>query len=528
MIPRIIKNIITNCFLFLVLFISSTVTVHASDFYVSPSGNDTNSGNINLPFQTIQKAIDTATAGDTVYVRDGTYPEKVTINKSGTEDNYLTLTAYADENPIIDGQDVDYSDSENGAAIRIYEVSYIQVIGLDLRNIQRNIPLDNSYSPPKPLFDGPAGIRVARANHIILKNNKTYNTASSGIHVMDSSYITIDGNDVKLASNGGLQECISLDSVTNFEVMNNVVSQGADTYWGDEGIDIKMSSSLGKVYHNTVFDLPQEVAIYIDGYSETVDNIQVYNNTVYNTGEGIVVGAEQSGTAKNITLHHNIVHHVDGDGILVSDCCTTPSGLKENIKIHNNTLYANGTNYGGGITIRASNTNGIFVYNNIVSQNSRWQIRDKGEQADVDHNLINGFQNYDHEIYGTEYIDADPLFVDVGNNYFRLQENSPAIDTGIDLGYLLDFDENSIPSNYLPDLGAFEYQFTTTPPSPSPSLCSQSDIDQDGKVNLVDYSILSNDFFKSEPLNPRSDINRDGSVNIMDFSILSSQFLESC
>jgi hypothetical protein len=49
--------------------------------YVSPTGNDTNSGAADSPFATIQHAVDTVTSGGTVHVASGTYDENVTITQ---------------------------------------------------------------------------------------------------------------------------------------------------------------------------------------------------------------------------------------------------------------------------------------------------------------------------------------------------------------------------------------------------------------------------------------------------------------
>lgn len=58
-----------------------------------------------------------------------------------------------------------------------------------------------------------------------------------------------------------------------------------------------------------------------------------------------------------------------------------------------------------------------------------------------------------------------------------------------------------------------------TPPTGSSTLLG--DIDKDGSVNILDYTLLSNSF---GTLNTASDINQDGIVNILDFTILSNNF----
>ncbi|MEW5760185.1 MAG: C25 family cysteine peptidase, partial [Candidatus Thermoplasmatota archaeon] len=49
---------------------------------------------------------------------------------------------------------------------------------------------------------------------------------------------------------------------------------------------------------------------------------------------------------------------------------------------------------------------------------------------------------------------------------------------------------------------------------------SIADINRDGQVNGLDFSILAMDYGKSRPQNPRSDINGDGIVNWPDYSLL--------
>lgn len=62
---------------------------------------------------------------------------------------------------------------------------------------------------------------------------------------------------------------------------------------------------------------------------------------------------------------------------------------------------------------------------------------------------------------GTDHggnIEADPLFVDAASGNLRLVVDSPAVDTGTTIGVpTTDIDGN--PRDYLPDMGAYEYQW---------------------------------------------------------------------
>src|SRR3569832_130279 len=88
---------------------------HATDYYVATTGADSNAGTMAAPFATLQKAVNTAVAGDTVYIRGGTYKittpatsgAGVNFNKSGTSDtNRIKYWAYENEKPLFDFSDL--------------------------------------------------------------------------------------------------------------------------------------------------------------------------------------------------------------------------------------------------------------------------------------------------------------------------------------------------------------------------------------------------------------------------------------
>ncbi|MEM9830442.1 MAG: right-handed parallel beta-helix repeat-containing protein [Bacteroidota bacterium] len=89
-------------FSFLCLLIQSAL---ATDYYVSPDGNDQNLGTLPNPFLTIQKAAEVMKAGDICYIRAGTYRETIRPSDSGTPGNPIVFQAYQQEQVIITGME---------------------------------------------------------------------------------------------------------------------------------------------------------------------------------------------------------------------------------------------------------------------------------------------------------------------------------------------------------------------------------------------------------------------------------------
>ncbi|PLB53534.1 pectate lyase [Aspergillus steynii IBT 23096] len=91
----------------------------AADLYVSPSGSDDASGDIDSPLKSIQAAVDAATAGTTIYLRKGTYSpsSNIQIGKSGSPGSAYVVRAYEGEKVIIDGEDLPGTPAEVGGSL---------------------------------------------------------------------------------------------------------------------------------------------------------------------------------------------------------------------------------------------------------------------------------------------------------------------------------------------------------------------------------------------------------------------------
>lgn len=78
----------------------------AADIFVSPDGSG--SGTIDAPYGSIQDAVDAAQAGDTIYLREGTYAPDVNIQvtKSGASGSPIVVRPYEGEAVIVDGENM--------------------------------------------------------------------------------------------------------------------------------------------------------------------------------------------------------------------------------------------------------------------------------------------------------------------------------------------------------------------------------------------------------------------------------------
>ncbi|MGD0784664.1 MAG: dockerin type I domain-containing protein [Sedimentisphaerales bacterium] len=92
---------------------------YCSTYFVDPNGSDSSTtGDINHPYKTIPKAVTAVAAGGTIYLRGGTHgfytdANKISISKSGTAGNLITMQNYQNEKPILD-----FSHQTRGGTVR--------------------------------------------------------------------------------------------------------------------------------------------------------------------------------------------------------------------------------------------------------------------------------------------------------------------------------------------------------------------------------------------------------------------------
>lgn len=132
----------------------------AATYYVAPNGNDAGNGTIEQPFATIQRAQEAVEAGDTVYIRGGTYlipADRIAayelddsyacvthLYKSGTPENRIYYLAYPGEKPKFDFSQV----KPQGYRISAFWVNadWIHIKGLEVVGVQQTITGQNTQS----------------------------------------------------------------------------------------------------------------------------------------------------------------------------------------------------------------------------------------------------------------------------------------------------------------------------------------------------------------------------------------------
>ena len=172
----------------------------ARDLYVDrahPQASDANPGSAALPWLTVGNAALKAVAGDTVYIKAGTYLEKKTIDvaSSGTAAAPVTYRNYGSDRVIIDGGSM--SSGSHIMKWRYPLVHYIVLSGLEFRNAKdAGIWVEGSNNTIKDckVYDtASTGILVRRGTHNTFSRLEIYNTGWNGIDLEDSEYSLIEG-----------------------------------------------------------------------------------------------------------------------------------------------------------------------------------------------------------------------------------------------------------------------------------------------------------------------------------------------
>ena len=416
--------------------IAMSVGAMGNTYYVAKTGLDSNDGSLAHPWLTINHAASTAVAGDTVYVRSGTYNEYVfDCYHSGTAGNPITFENYPGESPIIDGTGLANPSSNYGL---LYIVgNYINWQGFEIRN--------------SLIYEGVYALHAFQVN---LSNLKIHAINGSGIALGDCSYMVIDTCELYNCNTTPGDETIAMSPAQNIEIKNCYIH---DT--GSAGIDCKGANGDSgcnniSIHNNEICNLANgSSGIYIDMQGINQNGFSIYCNKIHNCGNAITLGSEgNAATLTNTNIYNNLIYN-NTYGFQVQ-----PYSFPKTVSIINNTFYNNLIGLGWDDTAANYQVNCV-VRNNIVVSTTTYSLIHYDYYAQggvtIDHNLFYDAAGYNTQ-YGTNYVIGNPLLTNPTTD-FSIPSNSPAVDAGSSANAPgTDYVGTVRPQNTGYDIGAYE------------------------------------------------------------------------
>jgi len=429
--------------------------------HVSPGGNDSSgTGGIASPFRTPTAALAAALPGDTVYLRAGSYDPFI-VQTSGLPGKPITITTLPGEErqAVIQGDLQNHAvyggtGARSGMAwrsgVRIEAQNHIHIRNLTIQ--------DCSYE----------GIYIlgreqgTSYGHHVISGNLIRRTGNPGIMVVGfppwmgrkesepmprTRDVVIEYNDVSSTNmlsdfnqnlsndatgrpGGGVNECITVSSSCG-----DIITRYNDVHDSRQyGIDYKAGVSGGAIHGNRVWNI-ERYGIYLDTGRNTIENIDIYNNHVWECAIGITL-ARESDTSDpdpvtlaqsliNINVYNNLLRDMQKSGIYCQGHPGDgPNGEITNVSIRFNTVYnCNQLGYANSVRLDTWadddwQANGIvrnfdFIGNIIF-------------KSDGAAGYVNEFRGRNAFLIADNLVDVDPLFLDPDAQDFRVRSDSPA------------------------------------------------------------------------------------------------------
>ena len=426
-------------------------------FYIdSDQGKDSNDGRSESTawetFSRIDKVI--FVPGDTLkFKRGSSFNTTLSINDSGEKDKYIVLTSYGspqEHAPTFTNTVFDPDQKIYGNCIRI-KGSFIEIENLyfehTVAGLSGNIGLTTMWELGALCID-------KTADHCIVRHNEFYDCGvgvkSNGSHILiTQNYIHDCSRVLKEWSWGPLGIWLGGDyqevcdnRIFNYRATDPKIAWGPDSYGGgaDGGAieidDGRVAKSHIEIHHNYTRDN--------QGFIEV-------------TWTDVVQNPQYTG----FWIHHNVC---DDYQQFISLWCGA------GCKIENNTIIRRKQNVcDWGVFNMTQDNSRNYVRNNLVVVENGITIFPGGSQGTaqansiISHNIFyaaSGDLNMGKEGPGDHSSSADPLFVNYTDadspDDFTVTASSPAVDQGLDLGYVSDFRNIGIPQGNGADIGAFE------------------------------------------------------------------------
>jgi len=435
--------------LLFVLCIGTGCSSNTRRYYIdSQTGNDANSGrSIRSPWKSLKKLEEfTFQPGDQILFA---FQGGILFESSGTAENPIGISSYG-EGVAPSFSNPDQNDL-NGNVFQI-SGSYIVVDGLSFSKCA-----DANSKSGRSILEAGAIFTQTGADHVTIKNceftdcpigvnitgqhNCEFTDCPIGVnitgqHSLITSSTFKDCNRFLAAPSwgplgiviGNAYNEISYNSCSNY--VNVGGAYGADggfielddRYFGTKVHDIK-------IHHNKSFDNMGflEIETNVEG-----DNIDVYYNLSDDYQQFIFYWGGNNSKVENNTV-------IRTKPSLNGAVNTVFTMRKGNFILKNNIFVV-----ANGVQVLVTAPYDVANYNQVIHENNLYFCTDGSTD------------NPCGEPLGTGEMIADPLFTDINTGDYQLRKGSPAINSGMSLGYQVDLNRGPLEKDGIPDLGAYE------------------------------------------------------------------------
>jgi Right handed beta helix region/Protein of unknown function (DUF1565) len=407
-----LSHAITICALAAASFL--TGAVHAATYHVATTGSDSNPGTEKQPWRTVAKAVNAMVAGDTTYVRGGTYNEGlIQFRTSGSQSAPIKLLNYPDESPVIECIDptkfhrmiLQHASGTHNA------IGWITIEGFEIRNC----------------WDG---IKMHSGHDITIRRNWIHHNPNQGI-LGNGTRVWVDRN---IISHNG-------------PFITKPTAIGAHGMYGN-GTAWTITNNL--IYDNLGFGIQQNGS----------------NSSIYNPEKH--PGPEFAVSANWIVANNTIAYQHNAGGMVVwgSTC--------NNVRIENNIFYENAASLSAatqGVHFTSTKCTGVVIKNNLFYASGSGGTKAFGSGATEGMHYT---QSDNIVTSNPNFVNAPATLPSSPN--FALTARSPAIDAGrfLDITRIA-IDGTLRPQGRAYDIGAYEYTPHADAQSPSAPRALQID-----------------------------------------------------
>lgn len=468
---------------------TGTLVFSEPAYYVSLSGSDTNVGTKDQPWRSLEKAVKSVKAGETVYVRGGEYATVFggwNFANSGTASQPVTLTNYPGEQVVLKISDVSNLNymafrclvsSVDSQTWQTAKADHIRILGTDVAErtlsngvkSRKGLVIQGAVGEQSPGISGGGcdnwevgGVDFVDVAYGIFTYKKSYKTV--GDYSADEWYVhhnrvysyyresgmQFNGNRNRIEGNELYKVSDQLDTPFGCQMLNmlgngNIIRGNTLSRLGSKadcgGLLFEWDLSDGNVVEqNLIYDVPRGLSI------AGGDNNLIRNNVMYTTGGymGILILSYDGRTSWPCDEPDVILPANDPAAMDYAYYYNPRNCHSQGNQIYNNTIHG----FAEGIRFYSLVEAGTIIRNNAVSGWARgWMCSPYACESLAgvlaDHNVTSG-------TFG---------FVDLANHDFRLAAGSPLINAGAGLGALNpdDYAGQARPQGGAYDVGAYEY-----------------------------------------------------------------------